>query len=152
MKLGYGDAALVRAVVDGGGVAAVVAAMRQLAAVSEVQRSGCGALASLTFDEVCTQAVVDAGGVAAVVAAMGQHAAYAGLQRFGSCMMSNVSCGDAACKQAVVDAGGVAALVAAMLQHAADAVLHVFVRARVARALLLDARRDLLEQRDVARG
>ena len=45
------------------------------------------------------------------------------LQRFGSCVLTNVSCGDVARKQAIMEAGGVAALAAAMGQHATDTAL-----------------------------
>ena len=73
---------------DGGGVAAVVAAMGQYAADAVLQRSGCGALINLSFsDAACTQAIVSAGGVAAIVAAivaaMSQHMADAETQRNG---------------------------------------------------------------------
>ena len=141
-NLVYGDAACVQAVVDGvqadvdgGGVAAVVAAMRQHKADAALQRDGCFALANLAIigGAACKQAIVDGGGVAVLVAAMGRHTANAEVQRWGCGALCELAdgCGalqdlaydDAACKQAVVDGGGVAAVVAAMERNTADARL-----------------------------
>ena len=63
-----------RAGVDGGGVAAVVAAMGRHTMDADLQFLGCGALANLAVfgGAACKQAVVDGGGVAVLVAALGQ--------------------------------------------------------------------------------
>ena len=59
---------------DGGGVAAVVAAMGRHTMDADLQFLGCGALANLAVfgGAACKQAVVDGGGVAVLVAALGQ--------------------------------------------------------------------------------
>ena len=68
-----------QAVVDGGGGAAVVAAIGLHAADAGLQGNGCCALWNLASGgAACAQAVVDAGGVRALVAAMGQHQETAG--------------------------------------------------------------------------
>ena len=124
LELAFGDVAFAQAVVEGGGVAVVVAAMRRYTADADVQHSGCGALRNLAFaDAVCAQAVVDGVGVAAVVTAMRQHTVDAELQRLGCGALCNLAFGDAARGQAIVDAGSVAAVVAAMGQHTAYAEL-----------------------------
>ena len=118
MNLSTGDAACKQAIVDAGGVAVVVAAMRHHATDAKVRRRGCCALRSLSSgDAACEQAVMDGGGVAAVVAAMGEHPTDAEVQLYGCGALINLAIGDAAYAQAVVDGGGVSALVAAMGQH-----------------------------------
>ena len=110
-----------QAVVDAGGVAAVVAAMEL--ADAEVQCWGCVALANLASGgAACKQSVVKGRGVAVVVSAMGRRTANAQVQYWGCNALKNLAEGGAACAQAIV--GGVAALVAAMGQcpkAAADA-------------------------------
>ena len=114
MKLAGSAAPGAQAIVDSGGLAAVVAAMGHHTADAEVQRWGCGALLNLANgDAACKQAIVDAGGVAAVVAAMGHHTADAALQRWGCTALWNLANGDMACKHAVMGAGGIDALVRA---------------------------------------
>ena len=82
--LADGGVACKQAIVDAGGVAAVVAAMGQHTADAKLQRWGCRALRNLACrDAACKQAVVNGGAVVAVVAAMGQHTADAELQRLG---------------------------------------------------------------------
>ena len=126
-----GHDACKQAIVDAGGVPAVVAAMGQHAEDAVLQSFGIGVLSTLcscadaALSAARKQACVDAGGVAAVVAAMGQplllsrHGGdtLANLTREGTHVLWKLSCGDAACKQAVVDGGGLSALVAAMSQH-----------------------------------
>ena len=68
-----------QAVVDGGGGAAVVAAIGLHAADAGLQGNGCCALWNLASGgAACAQAVVEAGGVRALVAAMGLHQETAG--------------------------------------------------------------------------
>ena len=94
MNLAYGDLARLQAVVDAGGVAAVVAAMGRHPADAEVLRRGCGALQNLAYGDVARmQAVVDAGGVAAVRAAMRRHARDAKVQRWGRGTLRNLAYG-----------------------------------------------------------
>ena len=115
MNLFSGDVmANMQAIVDAGGVAAVVVAMGQHTEDVEVQRYGSYALRNMTVGgDACMQAVVDGGGVAVVAAAMGQHPTDAILQICGSSALRSVAI-NAACAQAVVEGGGVSALVAAM--------------------------------------
>ena len=62
------DAAGKQAIMDAGGVAALVAAMGQHATDTVLQRNGCSALMNLSFsDAAYKQAIMDAGGVAAAV-------------------------------------------------------------------------------------
>ena len=80
-NIASGDKICKSAVVDAGGVAAVLTAMAAHAADSEVQRRGISALGNIASrDAACKQAVADAGAAVVVCAAMNAHAATAEIQ------------------------------------------------------------------------
>ena len=91
--MSFSDAASKQAIVDAGGVAVVVAAMRQHATDGGAAHGMRRGQRTVQRD-ACEQAVVDDGG-AVVVAAMEQYVADAVLQRYGRGALMNLSCGDA---------------------------------------------------------
>jgi hypothetical protein len=111
-------AANAQAVVDSGGAAAVVAAMRTHPGNAAVAEQGCRALLIMAnFTAAGAQAVVDAGGAAAAVAAMRTHSGIAAVAEHGCATAANLAQWTAAAAQSLLSAGAAPLIVAAVKSH-----------------------------------
>lgn len=119
-----GGAACAQALVEAGGVGAIVAALRAFPSDAGVLQAGCSALSGISQGgDACAQTVVAAGGAVEVVAALRAHPTDLGVQREGCRALQRIAAsGNAACcAQAVAEAGGAVAAVASLLAHPSDA-------------------------------
>ena len=81
-----------QAIVDGGGVGAIVAAMRTHGNSETVCEAGGGVLYGISMSSNAgAQAIVDRGGVVVIVAAMTTHAASALVCEYGCGALRNIS-------------------------------------------------------------
>ena len=113
-----------QSIVDAGGVAAVVAALRAHPTRADIATKGCAALSDISAGtEAQRQAVVSADGAAAVMAALRAHASNTAVVARGCSALSNIAAGTDAQTQAVVAAGGAAALVAILRTHVTSAAI-----------------------------
>jgi hypothetical protein len=109
-----------QAAVDAGAAPAIVATIRAHAAVTDIARFGCWALASITVLPAGEQALIDAGAAATIITVIRAHESVVDVARHG-CRTLAIIAQTPAGQQAVIDAGAAATIVAAIRAHGSDA-------------------------------
>jgi hypothetical protein len=107
----------------GGGVTAVVSALRAHPGEVSVQGAACAALAQLSIDKTCRATAGAAGCCAAVVAAMTRHPLDSHVLTLGCSALGKLTDGHSQNARAALDAGAVTVVLAAMRTFFADATM-----------------------------
>ena len=108
------------ALLEAGGLGALLEAMERHEANVEVQRNGCAALCSIALgDTTCKKALVKAGAPIAITAAMAAHETDKELQQFGSWVVQLAAVTSKECID-ISNTGGAAAVAGAMMNFVED--------------------------------
>mmetsp|Transcript_65616 Transcript_65616/g.181170 ORF Transcript_65616/g.181170 Transcript_65616/m.181170 type:complete len:533 (-) Transcript_65616:124-1722(-) len=133
------------AVVDAGGVEALVAAMKAHQGDTKVQEQCCGTLGNIAAGEApeCQDTIVEAGAIKQLVEAMNRNQDSPNVQEGAMRTMANVAVGQASRKDDVIGAGALEAIVRAMDKHKARAeVVEAGARVLATVAFGSDKRKD----------
>ena len=138
------DIARIGAIVEAGGVAAIVGALRTHARSVLVATRGCGAAATIARTAEAKQAIVAAGGPAAIIEALRAHRGDRNLAHVALWALANVATLEPGAR-AIVTGSGTVVTMKAFIEHESEVVAQrgLAVLARVARFLVSDDERYL---------